>query len=98
MPLPSAHFDTLFLSGSRSILWLPFKYIALLASGGSHGRVLVWDLNDLSKDEIPTFEVLLMFWYHRSAMVITTLKLLEFYIRLRKDNTVAVLRLVFSVA
>ena len=75
-----------------------YRSNTLLASGGSHGRVLVWDLNDLSKDEIPTFEVLLMFWYHRSAMVITTLKLLEFYIRLRKDNTVAVLRLVFSVA
>ncbi|CAN6277474.1 unnamed protein product [Urochloa humidicola] len=27
-----------------------------LASGGTHGRVLIWDLNDLSKDEVSTFE------------------------------------------
>jgi len=33
-----------------------YRSNTLLPSGGSHGRVLVWDLNDLSKDEIPTFE------------------------------------------
>ncbi|PVH65562.1 hypothetical protein PAHAL_1G025800 [Panicum hallii] len=33
-----------------------YRSYTLLASGGSHGRMLVWDLNDLSKDEIPTFE------------------------------------------
>ncbi|CAL4971582.1 unnamed protein product [Urochloa decumbens] len=33
-----------------------YRSNSLLASGGTHGRVLIWDLNDLSKDEVSTFE------------------------------------------
>lgn len=36
---------------------------AFLASGGSEGQILVWDLNDLTKEEVPTFEVLIIFRY-----------------------------------